>query len=75
MEFSLAHPRLVNMSIVFIWKKNQLKFVNRLCTQMLKNEKGQFNTLSVQNLACIKFGDWQISDFWRGFNLAIQNIG
>ena len=32
-------------------------------------------TLSVQNLACIKFGDWQISDFWRGFNLAIQNIG
>ena len=32
-------------------------------------------TLSVQNLACIKFGDWQISDFWRGFNSAIQNIG
>ena len=32
-------------------------------------------TLSVQNLACLKFGDWQISDFWRGFNLAIQNIG
>ena len=31
-------------------------------------------TLSVQNLAYIKFGDWQISDFWRGFNLAIQNI-
>ena len=32
-------------------------------------------TLSVQNLALIKFGDWKISDFWRGFNLAIQNIG
>ena len=31
--------------------------------------------ISVQNLACIKFGDWQISDFWRGLNLAIQNIG
>ena len=34
----------------------------------------QVCTLSVQNLACIKFGNWQISDFWRGFNLAIQNI-
>ena len=32
-------------------------------------------TLSVQNLAFIKFGDWQISDFSRGINLAIQNIG
>ena len=33
------------------------------------------STLSVQNFACIKFGDWQILDFWREFNLAIQNIG
>ena len=27
-------------------------------------------TLRVQNLACIKFGDWQKLDFWRGLNLA-----
>ena len=31
-------------------------------------------TLSVQNLACIKFSDWQKSDFWRRLNLVNRKI-
>ena len=39
------------------------------CIFLLTNDLKSI-TLSVQNLACISFGERQKADFWRVFNLA-----
>ena len=58
-----------------------LAIFNLQWTLVIRNSKESGNlflilgiTLSVQNLACIKFGDWQTFEFWRGLNLANQKI-
>ena len=63
------------------YQETFLAVFNLHWTVVIKNSKETGNlfdalgiTLSVQNLAGIKYSDWQKSDFWRGLKLATRKI-